>query len=140
LISREEEKILAANRIYEVIFIINTATPEDEASRLVETLQNTVRDQGGNVIRSESMGRRALAYEIGRHREGIFHFFEIEGTGREIAELERRMRVSDPVLRYLTVRIDEDRQRAEKFRARRARRAGQRSGRRTQNAAENVEG
>ena len=52
--------------------------------------------------------------------------FEIEGTGREIAELERRMRVSDQVLRYLTVRVDEERQRAEKLKARRARKASKR--------------
>ncbi len=52
--------------------------------------------------------------------------FEVEGSGREIAELERRMRVSDQILRYLTVRVDEDRRRAEKFKARRARKASKR--------------
>jgi small subunit ribosomal protein S6 len=72
------------------------------------------------------MGRRQLAYKIGRNTEGQFMLFEIEGTGGEIAELERRMRVSDQVLRYLTVRVDEDRRRAEKFKERRARKAAKR--------------
>jgi len=63
---------------------------------------------------------------VGRKNEGIYVLFEIEGTGREIAELERRMRVSDQVLRYLTVRVDEDRRRAEKLKARRARKAAKR--------------
>jgi small subunit ribosomal protein S6 len=72
------------------------------------------------------MGRRRLAYNVGRKTEGHYWLFEIEGTGAEIAELERRMRVSDAVLRYLTVRVDEDRQRAEKLGAKRALRASKR--------------
>jgi small subunit ribosomal protein S6 len=72
------------------------------------------------------MGRRTLAYKIGRKTEGNYMLFEIEGTGREIAELERRMRVNDAILRYLTVRVDEERQRAEKLKARRTRKASRR--------------
>jgi small subunit ribosomal protein S6 len=117
---------LAEKRTYEVVFILDTETGEDEATRLIDGLQRTVTDLGGTIIRNESMGRRALAYRIGRKTEGNYVFFEIEGSGREIAELERRMRVSDPVLRYLTVRVDEDRQRAEKLKARRTRKANKR--------------
>ena len=114
---------MAENRVYEVIFIMDTDTPEDEATRLTESLRQTITDQGGTITRHESMGRRPLAYRIGRKTEGVYTLFEIEGTGREIAELERRMRVMDQVIRYMTVRVDEDRQRAEKFRERRAQRA-----------------
>jgi small subunit ribosomal protein S6 len=117
---------LAEKRVYEIVFIIDTATPEEESARLVETLTNIITEQGGAVTRSESMGRRQLAYRIGRKTEGSYWLFEIEGSGAEIAELERRMRVSDAVLRYLTVRVDEDRQRAEKLKARRARKASRR--------------
>ncbi len=117
---------MAEKRVYEVIFIIDTDTPEDELKRLTEILLQTITDQGATVTRSENMGRRNLAYRIGRKNEGIYMLFEIEGTGREIAELERRMRVMDQVIRYLTVRVDEDRQRAEKFKERRARRASKR--------------
>jgi len=117
---------LAEQRVYEVVFIVDPATPEEDLTRLTDTMQQIVTDQGGNVVRREVMGRRQLAYKIGRANEGIYVLFEVEGTGREIAELERRMRVSDQVLRYLTVRVDEDRQRAEKLKARRARKASKR--------------
>ena len=119
---------MAEKRIYEIIYIVDTDTTEEETARLTETLRQTITDQGGTVVKSESMGRRNLAYRIGRRNEGVYHFFEVEGTGREIAELERRMRVMDQVIRYLTVRVDEDRQRAEKFKERRALRAAKKSG------------
>ena len=119
---------MAEKRIYEIIYIVDTDTTEEETARLTETLRQTITDQGGTVVKSESMGRRHLAYRIGRRNEGVYHFFEVEGSGREIAELERRMRVMDQVLRYLTVRVDEDRQRAEKFKERRAQRAAKKSG------------
>lgn len=119
---------MAEKRIYEIIYIVDTDTTEEETTRLTETLRQTITDQGGTVVKSESMGRRNLAYRIGRRNEGVYHFFEVEGTGREIAELERRMRVMDQVIRYLTVRVDEDRQRAEKFKERRALRASKKSG------------
>jgi len=117
---------LAEKRVYEVVFIIDPATGEEDSTRLVENLQKIVTDQGGAITKSESMGRKALAYRIGRNTEGHFMLFEIEGTGGEIAELERRMRVSDQVMRYLTVRVDEDRRRAEKFKERRIRKASKR--------------
>jgi small subunit ribosomal protein S6 len=123
---QKEDEVLAEKRVYEVVFIVDTDTPEDETTGLVENLQKIVTDQGGTFTRSESMGRRRLAYRIGRKTEGNYWLFEIEGTGAEIAELERRMRVSDAVIRYLTVRVDEERQRAEKLKARRARKAAKR--------------
>ena len=117
---------MAEQRIYEAVFIIDPDTAEDEVARLIETMQQIVIDQGGTVTKNENMGRRSMAYQIGRKSEGIYVLFEIEGSGREIAELERRMRVSDQVIRYMTVRVDEDRRRADKFRDRRARKASKR--------------
>ena len=117
---------MAEKRTYEVVFIIDPATGEEDSTRLIENLQKIVTDQGGTITKSESMGRRQLAYKIGRNTEGNYMLFEIDGTGREIAELERRMRVSDQVMRYLTVRVDEDRRRAEKLKERRARKASKR--------------
>ena len=117
---------MAEKRVYEVVYIVAPGTQEDEVTRLTENLRTIITDQGGTINRSEVLGRRQLAYRIGHSNEGIYVLFEIEGTGGEIAELERRMRVSDQVLRYLTVRVDEDRQRAEKLRARRARKAAKR--------------
>jgi small subunit ribosomal protein S6 len=118
--------VLAEKRVYEVVFIVDPATPDEDLTRLRDNLHHIISDQGGTLVRNEVMGRRHLAYRIGRATEGIYVLFEVEGTGREIAELERRMRVSDQVLRYLTVRVDEDRQRAEKLKARRTRKASKR--------------
>jgi len=117
---------MAEQRTYEVVFIVNPDTAEEDLNRLSENLQGIVRDQGGTITKAETMGRRRLAYEIDHRTEGIYMLFEIDGTGAEIAELERRMRVSDDVFRYITVRVDLDRRRAEKLRARRAEKASKR--------------
>ena len=117
---------MAEKRVYEVVFIVDPGAQEEDVARLTDNLRTIVTNGGGTVTKSEVMGRRQLAYSIGRNNEGIYVLFEIEGSGSEIAELERRMRVSDQVLRYLTVRVDEDRQRAEKLKARRARKAAKR--------------
>jgi small subunit ribosomal protein S6 len=117
---------LAEQRIYEVMFIIDTSASDEDVTRLSDGLRQIITDQGGTVTRNENMGRRTLAYPIERKNEGIYFLFEIEGSGREIAELERRMRVNDQIIRYITVRVDEDRRRAEKFKAKRARKASKR--------------
>jgi small subunit ribosomal protein S6 len=118
--------ILAEKRVYEVIFIVDPDTQEEEMTKLTGNLSGIITDQGGTVTRNEVLGRRQLAYRIGRKNEGVYVLFEVEGTGGEIAELERRMRVNDQIMRYMTVRVDEDRQRAEKLKARRQRKAAKR--------------
>jgi small subunit ribosomal protein S6 len=116
---------LDTKRQYEVVFIVDP-TADEEVSRLTESFTQIVTDQGGVVTKAETMGKRPLAYEILHHKDGTFVLLEIEGSGREIAELERRMRVNDRVLRYITVRVDEDRRRADKLKERRARKAAKR--------------
>src|SRR6266851_6027963 len=120
--------ILETQRQYEVVFIVDPTADDDEVTRLTDNLKQIVTDQGGTVTKTESMGKRKLAYEILHKTEGSFVLLEVEGSGKEIAELERRMRVSDRIIRYITVRVDEDRQRAEKFKAKRARKAAKRHG------------
>ena len=117
---------MAEKRIYEVMFIIDPQADDEEVMRLVESLQKIVTSQDGSVTKTEVMGRRQLAYDIKHKREGTYVLLEIEGSGQEIAELERRMRVNDRILRYMTVRVDADRRRADKLKARRARKAARR--------------
>ena len=109
-----------------MVFIVDP-TVDDEVARLTDNFKQVVVDQGGSVTKAETMGKRQLAYEILHRKEGTFVLMEIEGSGREIAELERRMRVNDRVLRYLTVRVDEDRRRAEKLKGRRQAKAAKRN-------------
>src|SRR5688572_30858654 len=118
--------ILDTQRQYEVVFIVDPTADDDEVTRLTDGFKQIVTDQGGAITKAESMGRRKLAYEILHKTEGTFVLMEIEGSGGEIAELERRMRVNDRIIRYLTVRVDEDRRRAEKFKDRRTRKAAKR--------------
>jgi small subunit ribosomal protein S6 len=118
-------KLSNNKRQYEVVFIVDP-TADDEVAKLSESFAQIITDQGGTVTKNEVMGKRQLAYEILHHKDGTFVLLEIEGSGREIAELERRMRVNDRVLRYITVRVDEDRRRAEKLKERRARKAAKR--------------
>jgi small subunit ribosomal protein S6 len=119
---------LDTHRQYEVVFIVDPTADDDEVTRLTDGFKQIVTDQGGTITKSESMGRRQLAYEILHKTEGSFVLLEIEGSGHEIAELERRMRVNDRIIRYITVRVDEDRRRAEKFKAKRAKKAAKRPG------------
>ena len=99
---------MQTKRQYEVVFIVDP-TADEEVARLTEGFSQIVTDQGGTITKAETMGKRQLAYEILHHKDGTFVLLEIEGSGHEIAELERRMRVNDRVLRYITVRVDEDR-------------------------------
>ena len=81
---------MANQRTYEVMYIVDTDTSSDDFTRLSETLQQIVTDQGGTITKSEDMGRRQLAYTIGHKSEGHYMLLEIDGTGREIAELSKR--------------------------------------------------
>src|SRR5882724_4264285 len=117
---------LAGVRQYEVLFIVDPDADEDEVNKITDTFKQIITDQGGTITKAETLGRRQLAYEILHKREGTFVDLELEGSGKEIAELERRMRVNDRILRYLTVRMDEERRRAEKFKDKRTRKAAKR--------------
>jgi len=119
---------LADTRTYEVIFIVDPAAAEEEVMKLSEGVQKIITGQGGSITKTEMMGKRQLAYEINHKRDGTYVLLEVEGSGKEIAEVERRMRVNDQILRYMTVRVDEMRQRAEKLKERRARKAERKVG------------
>ena len=119
---------MAEKRVYEVMYIITPETADDDVTKINETLQGVIETQGGTIVKLENMGRRKLAYEIKRKTEGHYVLFEIEGSGKEIAELERRMRVNDAIIRYITARVDEERKTAEKFRSKREKRQSERRG------------
>src|SRR5216684_1909888 len=119
---------LAEKRTYEVVFIIDPGASDDEVMRLSEAVQKVITSQGGVITKTEVMGRRQLAYEINHKKDGTYVLLEVEGSGAEIAELERRMRVNDQILRYMTIRVDEARRRADKLKDRRARKAAKQPG------------
>ncbi|HJZ66534.1 MAG TPA: 30S ribosomal protein S6 [Blastocatellia bacterium] len=107
-------------RVYEVLFIIAPNIEESDIETLIAQLSEIATNQGAQITKVERMGRRRLAYPIRKFNEGHYVVLTVEGSGAEIAEIERRMRVTDAVIRYITIRIDEDLKRAEKLRVRRA--------------------
>lgn len=119
---------MANKRTYEVIFIVNPEAADDEVMRLSEGVQKIITGQGGSIVKTEMMGKRQLAYEINHKKDGNYVLLEVEGSGSEIAEVERRMRVNDQILRYMTIRVDEARRRAQKLKDRRARKAAKKPG------------
>jgi len=110
---------LANNRTYEVMYIIDPTLTDEKVAAINESVQGIIEKEGATVVRMDDGGRRDLAYPIEKKTQGYYMLFEIEGSGQEILELERRMRVNDSIMRYITVRVDEDRKKAEKIRAKR---------------------
>jgi small subunit ribosomal protein S6 len=101
------------------MYIGTPETADEDITKLNESIEKIISDAGGSVSKTEVMGRRKLAYPIQKKTEGHYTLFEIEGSGQEIAELERRMRVNDAIMRFITVRVDEERKTAEKHRSKR---------------------
>ncbi len=113
-------------RVYEVIFIIRPDVPEAEVDSLVEQMQQGVTGAGGEVAKLEKWGKRPLAYHVAGQREGIYVFFEVNGTGDTLRELERHLKVTESVIKMISVRVDEERKRRAKLRHRREHRAARR--------------
>jgi small subunit ribosomal protein S6 len=103
------------NRTYELMFIVRPDMTEEDLDKLISTLQAVVPPTGGNVQRVDKMGKRRLAYTVRRFHEGIYVLMVIEGGGPVIHELERRLRVTEPVIKFLTVRVDEEQKRLDKI-------------------------
>jgi len=102
------------NRTYELMFIVRPDMPEEEQDKLISTLETSVTSSGGTVKKVERMGKRRLAYTVRRFHEGIYLLLSVEGGGDLVHELERRLRVTEQVIKFLTVRIDEEQKRLDK--------------------------
>ena len=114
-------------RLYDLIFIVRPATPEDEIKKVLSGIEHTCQEKSGKIEKTEHWGTRRLAYRVAKHREGIYVYQQIRTAHHElIAELERRLRVQDVVIKYLTVRLDEDLKRQKKFTQKREKRAARR--------------
>ncbi len=102
-------------RTYETIFILKPDLPEEEIESFISQMETVVTSTGGNVRQVDRMGRRRLAYMVGKHREGYYTLFALECEVPAVRELERRLRVADSVIKYLTVRMDEQTKRLNKL-------------------------
>src|SRR5271154_5387040 len=114
-------------RLYDLIFICRPATPEEEIDKLITTLEHTAGERGGKIEKKEKWGARKMAYRVRRHREGYYVLMVLRSTqGDLVHELERRLKVSDIVIKYMTVRLDEDLKRQKRLVQRRERKASRR--------------
>ena len=110
---------MAHNRQYEVVYILAPTADEQAAGDVQAQVESAAQKFGGAIEKTENWGRRKLAYEIGRHKEGTYVLHTVSGSGEMIKEIERRLRVFDYVIRYLAVRMDEDLRMAERAQAER---------------------
>ena len=102
------------NRTYELMFIVRPDMVDEDLNKLVSTLESSVAS-GHGTVKSEVWGKRRLAYKVGKFNDGIFVLLLLEGTGAMVHELERRLRVTEPVIKFLTVRTDEELKRLDKI-------------------------
>ena len=114
-------------RQYDLIFICRPDTPEAEIDKLIATLEHAIQEKQAKLEKVEKWGTRRLAYRVRKLREGFFVYMVLRSShGELLKELERRLRVSDAVVKYLTVRLDEEIKRQEKLSKRREKRAARR--------------
>jgi small subunit ribosomal protein S6 len=105
------------NRTYELMFIVRPDMPEEDLDKLISTLETAVSSSGGTMKNVEKMGKRRLAYTVRRFHDGVYILLTVEGSGGLVHELERRLRVTEPVLKFISVRIDEEQKRLAKIKA-----------------------
>ncbi len=110
-------------RNYEVVFVAAPTLTGEELESFISHAQSVVESKNGKVVKVDNWGKKSLAYKIKRFREGYYVVLTIEGDGGAIAELERRFRVTDYIIRFISVRVDEDLKRSEKIKTARRKKA-----------------
>jgi len=108
------------DRFYEVMFIVRPDAEEADVDKLIAGFEHTVTNGGGTVRSTEKWGRRRLAYTVRKFNDGNYILMTIDADGALVHELERRLRVSEPVIKFITVRMDEEQKRLDKIKAIRA--------------------
>jgi small subunit ribosomal protein S6 len=107
------------NRKYELVYVVSPDATDDQVTDLHSQVDAIVQRMGGQLEKTDNWGRRKLAYEIGRHKEGTYVLETINGTGELMKEIDRRLKVTDLIIRHLVVRVDEEQEVVERARAER---------------------
>ena len=108
------------DRFYEVMYIVRPDAEDADVDKLIAGFEHTVTNGGGTVRSTEKWGRRRLAYTVRKFNDGNYILMTIDADGAVVHELERRLRVSEPVIKFITVRMDEEQKRLDKIKAIRA--------------------
>ena len=109
-----------SDRVYEILFIADPNLGEPEVDALTEHIQGYAEKEGGRIQKVEKWGKKRLAYNIRKHQEGYYVLVVVEGKATLVKEVERRIRVTDGVVKFITVRVDEELRKAEGRRAQRS--------------------
>ena len=96
------------NRKYELVYVVSPDATDAQVAELHTQVEQITQRLGGKIDKTDNWGRRKLAYEIGRHKEGTYVLETLDGGGELMKEIDRRLKVSDLVIRHLVVRIDEE--------------------------------
>lgn len=107
-------------RTYEVMFIVRPDLADEDVDKLVSTFETNIANAGVTLKKTDRMGKRRLAYLVRKFNEGNYVLFTVEAGGNAIHEIERRLRVSEPVIKFITVRTDVEQKRIDKIKAIRA--------------------
>ena len=113
-------------RNYEIMFIVSPNAAEEDVDKINGQIEGVITAGGGKAEKIEKLGKRRLAYIVKKFREGSYVLFTVQADGAIIREVERRLRVMDLVIKYLTVRMDDDMKRLAKIKAHRQKRAAHR--------------
>jgi small subunit ribosomal protein S6 len=105
------------NRTYEIMFIVRPDVEEADLDKLIEGFSANVTNGGGEIKSVEKMGRRRLAYTVRKFNDGFYVLLNVAAAGSLITEIERRLRVSEQVIKFITVRMDEEEKRLAKVKA-----------------------
>jgi small subunit ribosomal protein S6 len=116
-------------RIYEELFIVRPDATDEEIDPLIEQLKGVITQAGGTIDKTDKWGMRRLAYRVMKFTEGQYILFQFTAEAPVVKELERRLRVNDLVIKFLTVRIDEKLKRIEKRKKQREKRAARKPAR-----------
>jgi small subunit ribosomal protein S6 len=114
------EKEESMQRTYEIMFIVRPDIQDEDLDKLIAGFEANVTNGGGTVKSTEKLGRRKLAYLVKKFNDGNYVLLTIEADGSLVGEIERRLRVSEPVIKFISVRMDEEEKRRAKIRAIRA--------------------
>src|SRR6185312_14812676 len=112
-----QKEVNEMNRTYEIMFIVRPDVEEADIDKLIEGFSANVTSGGGEVKSVEKMGRRRLAYTVRKFNDGFYVLLNIAAEGSLITEIERRLRVSEQVIKFITVRMDEEEKRLAKVKA-----------------------
>jgi small subunit ribosomal protein S6 len=123
-------------RQYDLIFICRPDTPEADVDKVIATLEHAAVEKGGKIEKTEKWGRKRMAYRVAKLREGFFVYLVVRSShGEVVKELERRLKVAEPVIKYQTIRLDEEMKLQKKLVARREKKIARRPRRQAPPAA-----